>query len=248
MIDICFGFNAIMQILKQEPKRITEILLQNGRNDSRINEIKQLAKAEKIKFKGVDKQLLNKLTSESHQGIIAKVSPIESLTAKDLFNILDNLDAKPLILILDGVTDPHNLGACLRTAAAVGAHAVVVPKDRSAWLTSTVIKVASGAAEIVPLIRVSNISQIIDRLKQQGLWIVGSVCNNQARSIYKTDMTCPLALVVGSEDKGIRKLTQDKCDDLAFIPIADSVNSLNVSVATGVMLFEAARQRSGVTK
>jgi 23S rRNA (guanosine2251-2'-O)-methyltransferase len=248
MIDICFGFNAIMQILKQEPKRITEILLQNGRNDSRINEIKQLAKAEKIKFKGVDKQLLNKLTSESHQGIIAKVSQLESLTAKDLFNILDNLDAKPLILILDGVTDPHNLGACLRTAAAVGAHAVVVPKDRSAWLTSTVIKVASGAAEIVPLIRVSNISQIIDKLKQAGLWIVGSVCNNQARSIYKTDMTCPLAIVVGSEDKGIRKLTQDKCDDLAFIPIADSVNSLNVSVATGVMLFEATRQRSVVTK
>ena len=161
----------------------------------------------------------------------------------DLAELLDNLTVPPFLLILDGITDPHNLGACLRTADAAGAHAVITPKDKSATLNATASKVACGAAETVPLIQVTNLARTLTQLKERGVWLLGTA-GESATSIYQADLTGPLALVMGAEGKGMRRLTREHCDGLLHIPMAGSVSSLNVSVATGVCLFEAVRQRS----
>jgi len=167
---------------------------------------------------------------------------VTAKTEDDLYDIVGGLDTPALILVLDSIQDPHNLGACLRTADAAGAHAVVVPKDRAAGLTATVRQVASGAAENIPLVQVTNLARTIDQLKQAGLWIVGT-SDSAGQSIYEIDMVGPTALVMGSEGKGLRRLVAEKCDFLAKIPMLGSVECLNVSVAAGVCLFEAVRQR-----
>ncbi|MCK4573771.1 MAG: 23S rRNA (guanosine(2251)-2'-O)-methyltransferase RlmB [candidate division Zixibacteria bacterium] len=164
-------------------------------------------------------------------------------TEDDLFEILDNLDGDPLLLILDNVQDPHNLGACLRSADAAGVHAVIVPKDRSVSLTDTVRVIASGAAESVPFVQVTNLARTMDELKLAGIWMVGTTDTGK-QSLYEVDMRGPLAIVLGAEGKGLRRLTSEKCDFLTRIPMAGKVECLNVSVATGVALFEAVRQRT----
>ena len=171
---------------------------------------------------------------------------IKALTETDLDNILDNLNEPPFLLILDGVTDPHNLGACLRSASAAGVHAVITPKDRSAPMTETVQKISCGGAEDVPFVQVTNLARTMRELKDQGIWFVGTA-HESDKLIYDVDLKGPLAIVMGSEEKGMRRLTRDLCDFLAKIPMSkkkSSVDNLNVSVATGVCLFEAVRQRS----
>jgi 23S rRNA (guanosine2251-2'-O)-methyltransferase len=229
--------------LERDPVRFIEAYVLKGRQDERLmpvlNELTQI---------GVSIQQMNRKTLDdkahgaNHQGIIAKVKPAKQLNENDLDSIL-SLHAQPLLLILDGVTDPHNLGACLRNADAAGVAAVIVPKDRSAPLTATVSKVACGAAETVPLVRVTNLARTMRALQEQGIWIAGTA-GEATHDIYQAKLDGPLAIVMGAEGDGMRRLTRETCDDLIKIPMAGSVSSLNVSVASGICLFEAVRQRA----
>ncbi|MDF4820705.1 23S rRNA (guanosine(2251)-2'-O)-methyltransferase RlmB, partial [Vibrio parahaemolyticus] len=187
------------------------------------------------------KTLDDKARGANHQGIIARVKPAKQLNENDIDDILAKHES-PLLLVLDGVTDPHNLGACLRNADAAGAAAIIVPKDRSAPMNATVSKVACGAAEVVPLIRVTNLARTMRTLQEQGIWFVGTA-GEATHDIYQAKLTGPLAIVMGAEGDGMRRLTRETCDDLIKIPMAGSVSSLNVSVASGICLFEAVRQR-----
>ena len=182
-----------------------------------------------------------------HQGVVADVSPSQVWGEAMLDELLDRTEGAPLLLVLDGVTDPHNLGACLRSADAAGALAVIVPKDKSATLTPTVRKVACGAAEVIPLVAVTNLARTLEKLQQRGLWVVGTAGEAEV-SIYDQDLTGPTILIMGAEGKGMRRLTREHCDYLVKLPMAGSVSSLNVSVATGVCLFEAQRQRGAKAK
>jgi 23S rRNA (guanosine2251-2'-O)-methyltransferase len=181
-----------------------------------------------------------------HQGVIAAIEPqeTEDRQERDLPAFLEGLETPAFLLVLDGVQDPHNLGACLRTADAAGVHAVIVPRDRAAGITPVVRKVASGAAETVPLFRVTNLARCLRALKQAGVWIHGA-SDDAGSTLYETDLRGPLAIVLGGEGKGLRRLTRELCDFLVAIPMAGRVESLNVSVAAGVLLFEARRQRGG---
>ena len=174
-------------------------------------------------------------------------TPVGVKTEDDLFEIIEKLDGDPFLLILDGIQDPHNLGACLRSADAAGVHAVIAPKDRSATLTDTVRHVASGAAENIAFVQVTNLARTMEELKLAGVWMVGTTDTGK-QSLYEVDMKGPLAIVMGAEGKGLRRLTAEKCDFLAKIPMAGSLECLNVTVATGVCLFEALRQRTASTK
>merc|ERR1712000_709071 len=195
----------------------------------------------------VDKGLLNQKADEgNHQGIIAWRKPVQNKSEKHLPDILDAISGTPLVLILDGVTDPHNLGACLRTADAAGAHVVIAPKDKSAPLNATAAKVACGAAEAVPYIQVTNLARTMKDLQERGIWIVGTA-GEAEQTIYQHDLTGPMAIVMGAEGPGMRRLTREHCDYLANIPMAGEVSSVNVSVATGICLFEAVRQRIAVS-
>ncbi len=187
------------------------------------------------------KALDDKAKGANHQGVIARVKPAKPLNENDLDTILAKHE-QPLLLVLDGVTDPHNLGACLRNADAAGVAAVIVPKDKSAPMTATVSKVACGAAETVPLVRVTNLARTMRALQEQGVWFVGTA-GEAKHDIYQAKLTGPLAIVMGAEGDGMRRLTRETCDDLIKIPMAGSVSSLNVSVASGICLFEAVRQR-----
>jgi len=177
--------------------------------------------------------------THKHTDYAASVSRLDE---SDLFAMLDKLSEPAFLLILDGVQDPHNLGACLRTAEAAGVHVVLAPKDRSVAVTETVRKVACGGAERVPFVQITNLARVMDQLKEAGLWLVGT-SDRAERTVYDLDLSGPLAIVMGSEGKGLRRLTAEKCDFLAQIPMSGSVESLNVSVATGVCLYEAVRQR-----
>jgi 23S rRNA (guanosine2251-2'-O)-methyltransferase len=188
------------------------------------------------------KTLDDKARGANHQGIMARVKSAKQLNENDLDAIVASQE-QPLLLILDGVTDPHNLGACLRNADAAGVAAVIVPKDKSAPMTATVSKVACGAAETVPLVRVTNLARTMRALQEQGVWIAGTA-GEATHDIYQAKLTGPLAIVMGAEGDGMRRLTRETCDDLIKIPMAGSVSSLNVSVASGICLFEAVRQRA----
>jgi 23S rRNA (guanosine2251-2'-O)-methyltransferase len=186
---------------------------------------------------------LDKLAkSRKHQGIIAEYNAPKTWGDNELFDLLSELNEPALLLILDGVTDPHNLGACLRTAEAAGVQAVITTKDKAAGLTPVVRKVASGAAEIIPLIQVTNLARTLDTLKDAGIWIIGT-SDHATENMYSQDLTGPIAFVMGAEGKGMRRLTEKQCDILANLPMAGEVSSLNISVATGVCLYEAVRQR-----
>ncbi len=245
MSETIYGIHAVKAFVTNYPERLIEVLALKGRDDQRlqplINEIQRLG----ISVQFLNRQTLDKKAEgEVHQGIIARIHPLKELNENDLDHILQQ-QSSPLLLVLDGITDPHNLGACLRTADAVGVSAVIVPKDKSAQLNSTARKVACGAAENVPLIRVTNLSRTLRELQQQhNIWVIGTA-GEASETLYQTKLTGPLALVMGAEGEGMRRLTREHCDQLVSIPMAGTVSSLNVSVATGVCLFEIVRQRLG---
>lgn len=244
MSEQLYGIHAVQSLLERAPERIIDVFALKGREDKRLQPLLNALQRLGIQVQFVNRQTLdNKAQGEVHQGIIARVTAAKELNESDLDQILAQKTA-PLLLILDGVTDPHNLGACLRTADAAGVDAVIVPKDKSAQLTSIARKVACGAAEVMPLIRVTNLARTLRELQQDhNIWVVGTA-GEATETLFQSKLTGGLALVMGAEGEGMRRLTRECCDQLVSIPMAGSVSSLNVSVATGVCLFEIVRQRS----
>tara|TARA_B110000495_G_C22878230_1_gene512221 strand:+ start:251 stop:994 length:744 start_codon:yes stop_codon:yes gene_type:complete len=238
-----FGIHAINALLKHRPEVILQIYLQSGRLDERISGITDRANSLGISVEVMDKKDFDKKADGTHQGALAFCKEIKlEYNEAYLKKLLDNLKCPPFLLILDGVTDPHNLGACLRSAEAAGVDAVIVAKDKSVLINATVRKVASGAAEIIPFIVVTNLVRSLQTLQKRGVWIMGAA-GEADKSIYNTDLKGPLALVLGSEGSGLRRLTRETCDQLLSIPMKGETSSLNVSVSAGVFLFEALRQR-----
>ncbi|GAA3913724.1 MULTISPECIES: 23S rRNA (guanosine(2251)-2'-O)-methyltransferase RlmB [Gibbsiella] len=243
MSEIIYGIHAVKALLERDPQRFLEVFILKGRDDRRLQPLIAELEATGIVIQVANRQWLDeKVEGAVHQGIIARVREGRQYQENDLPALLDGT-ATPFLLVLDGVTDPHNLGACLRSADAAGVHAVIVPRDRSAQLNATAKKVACGAAESVPLIRVTNLARTLRLLKEMNVWVVGTA-GEADHTLYQSKMTGPMALVMGAEGEGMRRLTREHCDELISIPMAGSVSSLNVSVATGICLFEAVRQRS----
>ena len=234
------GFHAVTSRLRQRPETIHEIYVDSARSDGRTRELRSLAKRLNVRVILVDGKRLEGLAGASHPGVVAQAEPVNMPQFID--EVLEGLDEPPLLLMLDGVQDPHNLGACLRVADGAGAHAVLAPKDRSVGLTTAAIKVASGAADTVPYIVVTNLARAMRDLKDRGVWLVGAD-DSAPQSIYEAKLDGPLAMVLGAEGEGLRRLTKDSCDLLVSIPMLGSVESLNVSVASGICLYEARRQR-----
>lgn len=238
------GIHAVRTVLKHGADRIEEILLDTRRNDRRLKPLLEEADRLGVGVTPADRQTLDRLAEgANHQGVLARTRAPAARNEADLDHLLEGLDVPPLLLVLDGVTDPHNLGACLRTADAAGVHAVIAPRDKSVGLTPVVCKVASGAAETVPFVQVTNLARTLRHL-QEGfrVFIVGTA-GESAEDLYTADLTGPLALVMGAEGEGMRRLTREHCDQLVALPMCGQVESLNVSVATGVCLYEALRQR-----
>lgn len=241
-LEKIYGLHAVEALLRHHPKRVKQIWLAEGRGDPRVQTLIQLAEQSRVRVGQCERRELDAWVEGVHQGVVADVSPSQVWGDAMLEELLDRTEGAPLLLVLDGVTDPHNLGACLRTADAAGALAVIIPKDKSATLNATVRKVACGAAEVIPLVAVTNLARTLEKLQQRGLWIVGTA-GEADQEIYDQDLRGPIVLVMGAEGKGMRRLTREHCDFLVRLPMAGSVSSLNVSVATGVCLFEALRQR-----
>ncbi|MDV6254168.1 23S rRNA (guanosine(2251)-2'-O)-methyltransferase RlmB [Vibrio sp. EA2] len=240
--EFIYGIHAVKAVLEREPERFIEAYVLKGRQDDRLMPILNDLQVCGVSIQQMTRKTLDdKAQGANHQGIIARVKAAKQLNENDIDAILAQHES-PLLLVLDGVTDPHNLGACLRNADAAGAAAIIVPKDRSAPMNATVSKVACGAAEVVPLIRVTNLARTMRTLQEQGIWFVGTA-GEATHDIYQAKLTGPLAIVMGAEGDGMRRLTRETCDDLIKIPMAGSVSSLNVSVASGICLFEAVRQR-----
>ncbi|MFT7228599.1 MAG: 23S rRNA (guanosine2251-2'-O)-methyltransferase [Methylophilaceae bacterium] len=242
---ILFGFHAVQSRMRQHATSIQEILIDEGRVDPRMKDILKLAEVSNIRVMQVERDRLDGMAGRNgrHQGVIARVidTPIPY---KDIHDVLESgLKEPPFFLILDGVEDPHNLGACLRVADGMGVHAVIAPKDRAVGLNATVRKVASGAAEAVPFISVTNLARTIRELKEAGVFVIGTTMDSES-TLLNTKLDGPIALVLGSEGDGIRRLTAENCDALVTIPMFGSVESLNVSVASGICLYEVRRQRS----
>ncbi|WP_397450180.1 23S rRNA (guanosine(2251)-2'-O)-methyltransferase RlmB [Pseudomonas sp. NA-150] len=242
-LEKIYGVHAVEALLRHHPKRVKQVWLAENRNDPRVQPLIQLANDNRVPVGQAERREMDVWVEGVHQGVVADVSPSQVWGEAMLDELLDRTEGAPLLLVLDGVTDPHNLGACLRTADAAGALAVIVPKDKSATLTPTVRKVACGAAEVIPLVAVTNLARTLEKLQQRGLWVVGTA-GEAEQELYQQDLTGPTILIMGAEGKGMRRLTRDHCDYLVRLPMAGSVSSLNVSVATGVCLFEALRQRS----
>lgn len=242
--NFVYGLHAVNAVLERAPERLLEIWVAQPRDDARIHELRDRAQNVGVSVQLVGGDALAKLVGEvAHQGAVAAVRPLKAWDEHDLIQGISQISGDPLILILDGVTDPHNLGACLRTADAAGAHAVLIPKDRAAAVDGVVRKVAAGAAEFVPVASVTNLARAIDMLKERGIWVVGTDAE-ALQTLYGADLRRPLAMVLGAEGAGMRRLTRERCDFLVRIPMAGQVESLNVSVAAGVALFEARRQRA----
>ncbi|UZE18552.1 23S rRNA (guanosine(2251)-2'-O)-methyltransferase RlmB [Pseudomonas sp. B21-054] len=242
-LEKIYGVHAVEALLRHHPKRVKQIWLAEGRSDPRVQTLIELASESRVAVGQAERREMDAWVEGVHQGVVAEVSPSQVWGEAMLDELLDRTEGAPLLLVLDGVTDPHNLGACLRSADAAGALAVIVPKDKSATLTPVVRKVACGAAEVIPLVAVTNLARTLEKLQQRGLWVVGTAGEAEV-SIYDQDLTGPTILIMGAEGKGMRRLTREHCDYLVKLPMAGSVSSLNVSVATGVCLFEALRQRS----
>lgn len=237
------GLHAVRTALGLEGGNVQELWYDSQRRDRRLREVLEMARKAHIPTHVAERDNLDRLTGgANHQGVVARAALPAALDERALDGLLANLSEPPFLLILDGVQDPHNLGACLRTADAAGVHAVIAPRDRSVGLTSTVCKVASGAAGKVTYIQVTNLARALKRLQRDGVWLVGTA--NQAQSsLYDADLRGPLALLMGGEGKGLRRLTREYCDLLVYMPMRGVVESLNVSVATGIVLYEALRQR-----
>jgi 23S rRNA (guanosine2251-2'-O)-methyltransferase len=240
---VLFGFHAVTVRLKTAPASIGEIHVDSSRRDARMRQFVERAREAGARLIDSDDARLAQLAGTTrHQGVVARVSALKAQHSLD--EVLDGVAGAPLVLVLDGVTDPHNLGACLRVADGAGAHAVVAPKDHAVGLNATVAKVASGAAETVPYLMVTNLARALGELKERELRIIGT-SDDAAATIFEADLRGPVALVLGAEGAGLRQLTRKTCDELVRIPMAGAVESLNVSVAAGVCLYEALRQRRG---
>ena len=247
MADTAFGYHAVESLIRKEPRRVAALHVQADRQDKRMQALCDLSRNQGVSVLPCAKSELDAMVIGRHQGVVAVLDPAVVAEAESMMSEADLTEhlsqvTLPLILILDGVTDPHNLGACLRSADAAGANAVVFPKDKSADVNDVARKVASGAAETVPWVRVTNLARTIESLKQVGVWVIGTD-GDAERTLYEQDLSGPCALVLGSEGAGMRRLTRDLCDFVVKLPMAGSVSSLNVSVAAGVCLFEAVRQR-----
>ena len=241
MSKMIFGFHAVTSRLRHEAASVEEIYVDASRDDRRMQELLRAAKAVNVRIiQADDARLSNIVGTRRHQGVVAKAGEIS--LARNLDELLDAIVGPPLILILDGITDPHNLGACLRVADGAGAHAVIAPKDRAVGLNATAAKVASGAAETMPYITVTNLARTLRELKERDIWLIGTT-DDAEKGLYDADFTGGSALIMGSEGEGMRRLTRDTCDMLVSVPMFGSVESLNVSVASGVCLYEARRQR-----
>jgi 23S rRNA (guanosine2251-2'-O)-methyltransferase len=243
-MELIYGLHAVDALLRQQPERVQCLWVQAGRNDKRMAGILELARNQGVRVETLPRAELDGKVEGRHQGVIAQVEGgAREWDEQALFQLLDDLDHPALVLVLDGVTDPHNLGACLRSADAAGVDAVIVPKDKSADLSPVVSKVACGAAEVMPFVRVTNLARTLAGLKERGIWLYGAA-GEAENTIYNSELSGPAALIMGAEGAGLRRLTREACDFLVKLPMAGSVSSLNVSVATGVCLFEVVRQRS----
>jgi 23S rRNA (guanosine2251-2'-O)-methyltransferase len=239
-----FGFHAVGVRIKTSPASVVELYVDPTRRDARMKQFLARCAEANLRTHERDAVSLFKLCgSHGHQGVVAKVQEVQGArTLDELLDDLQETNTPALLLVLDGVTDPHNLGACLRVADGAGAHAVIAPKDHAVGINATVAKVASGAAETVPYFMVTNLARTLQQLKDRNIWVIGT--SDQAeKTLYEADLKAPTALVLGAEGPGMRQLTAKSCDQLVRIPMAGAVESLNVSVAAGVCLFEAARQR-----
>jgi 23S rRNA (guanosine2251-2'-O)-methyltransferase len=238
-----FGLHSVQAALDYSPNKIHKAWVDSGRQDKRLTQAIDNLLDLGIEPEKVDRKKLDRLAeNNNHQGIVIEVEMPAELSESDLKTAVENLTETALFLVLDNVQDPHNLGACLRTADATGVHGVIITKDNATGITPTVCKVASGAAETVPVYQVTNLARTLRWLKGEGLWIMGAA-GETAQTIYSTDFSVPMALVVGTEGKGLRRLTKEQCDVLVSVPMLGKVESLNLSVATGVLLYEAVRQR-----
>jgi 23S rRNA (guanosine2251-2'-O)-methyltransferase len=238
---LIFGFHAVTARLRHEAESIEEIYVDAARHDPRMRELLKAVQAAGVRVIQADESRLSSMVgSRRHQGVVARAGAVS--LARNLDELLDMVVGPPLILILDGITDPHNLGACLRVADGAGAHAVIAPKDRAVGLNATAAKVASGAADTVPYITVTNLARTMRELKERDIWLIGTT-EDADKGLYEADFSGGTALVMGSEGEGMRRLTRETCDLLVSVPMLGSVESLNVSVASGVCLYEARRQR-----
>lgn len=241
--QIVFGIHAVTSLLDHQPDRVTRIFIQRERRDNTIEAMAKKAAEHDISVEYLPKREIDKLAHDAtHQGVVAYCEQAHIYDEHDLKQLLVKLTVPPFLLILDGVQDPQNLGACFRSADAAGVHAIIAPKDRAVGLTPVVSKVASGAMETVPFVQVTNLARTLELLKSLGVWIYGTD-GEAEKTIYETDLKGPAAFVLGAEGDGMRRLTRENCDMLVKIPMFGTVESLNVSVATGIVLFEAVRQR-----
>ena len=242
MTDV-FGPHAVSAVLAGSPQRVRALYVQRGRRDKDTQRLIEAAKVAKIRVEFVDRQWLDRKVDGNHQGIAADCHEVETASDDDLISAWDTLPSPRLLLVLDGVVDPRNLGACLRSAKAAGVQAVILPRRRSAPISPAAVKTAAGAVEGLFIVEVSNLARRLKWLQQQGVWLVGAD-GAAARTYDAADLSTDVAILMGSEDKGLRPLTAKHCDDLVRIPMAHGVESLNVSVACGILLFEALRQRA----
>jgi len=241
------GLHGVRAALLHGADAVVGVWYDSGRRDRRLHDLLTLARQARVPLHPVERAELDRLSrGANHQGAAAQVLIPAALDESALERLLDGLTGPPLLLVLDGVQDPHNLGACLRAADGAGAQAVVAPRDRSVGLTPTVCKVASGAAGQVPYVQVTNLSRCLERLRERGVWVVGCA-GEAAASLYAVDLAGPLALVLGGEANGLRRLTREHCDELVSLPMRGQVESLNVAVTAGVVLYEALRQRGRAT-
>lgn len=240
--NLITGLHAVLAALTQHPERVDGIWVSRERDDRRIAEVLAAARGARVKVHTVPRVALDRMAGERHQGVAARLRDTAVARRQNLETLLKNISGTPLLLVLDGVQDPHNLGACLRSAEAAGAHAVIVPRDNAAPLSAVALRASAGAAESIPVIAVVNLARALDELKQAGIWLIGAT-QDADTALYDADLKSPTALVLGGEGKGLRRLTQETCDVLVRIPMAGAVASLNVSVAAGICLFEAVRQR-----
>ena len=240
---ILFGFHAVTVRLKTAPASVVEIHFDAARRDQRMRQFIERAKEAGARLIESDDEHLQRLAgTHRHQGVVARVEPLARSASLD--DTLDAAPGVPLLLVLDGITDPHNLGACLRVADGAGVQAVIAPKDHAVGIGATVAKVASGAADTVPYFMVTNLARTLGELKERGIRVVGTA-EDAPRSLYAADLRAPTALVLGAEGSGLRRLTAQTCDELVHLPMKGAVESLNVSVASGICLYEALRQRGG---
>lgn len=242
--ELVYGIHAVKSLLKYDSTAIKNVWIDHARGDATFAELVKMLSKKGIAVERVDRGKLDAMTDFAvHQGVVARGCPLDKGRDESSFEQwLDHQTTGLFLLLLDGVQDPHNLGACLRSAAAAGCDAVIIPKDRASGLTAVVHKVSCGATQMLPLFQVTNLARVMESLRNAGVWIVGAE-GEEVKTIYEVDMRGSLAIVMGAEGKGLRRLTRDKCDYLASIPINSQMESLNVSVATGVFLFEAVRQR-----